>query len=130
VTAQRKRRIKLLTLAAVLWVGYLIPWSGPWWLEAAKPSFLAAVFAIMSWCLGVGSWPLTIVFSLTFFVYSAVDMYVGSDLASEGPNTRVRLIYLGAVVFSPITLWGPVLLGAVAYAAAQRLRPNSRWSGP
>jgi hypothetical protein len=135
VTPQLVRPLKLATLAATLWILYLVPWPAPAWVDMAKPATIAVAFAVLSWRLGVGSWPLTIVFSLTFFIHSAVAMYVSSFDPTANPagattGTRAGIVYFGAILFSPITLWAPVLFGALAYAFATRLRSNNRWRGP
>jgi hypothetical protein len=134
MTVQSQRRLKLLALAGVLWIGYLAPWPGPWWLEPAKPSIVAIAFALLSVGLGVGSWPVTIVFSLTFFVYGIVvagfsSMGTNGNLAGESVGMMTAMLYLWSILFSPISLWAPVLFGTGAYAAACKLRPNMRLSG-
>jgi len=129
------RPLKLGALAATLWILYLLPWPGPVWIEPCKPAITAVAFALLSWRLGVGSWPLTIAFSLTFFFYGIADTYARSfgsagDLAGEPPETRHAMLYLWAVLFSPISLWAPVLFGALTYGLISRLRSNNRWRGP
>jgi hypothetical protein len=91
----------------------------------------AVAFALLSWHLRIGSWPLTIVFSLTFFLYAVAIAYAssfapGSELAGAPPGLRAGMIYFSAVLFSPISLWGPVLFGSLAYAWASRTRSNIR----
>jgi hypothetical protein len=112
-----------MALVAVLWVVYLTPWPGSGVLEPLKPTLLAVAFALLAQRLGVASWPLVIAFSLTFFVHGIVAAYLqsagpGSDLAGRSGNERGILLYLWAVIFSPISLWGPLLLGTMAYALA------------
>ena len=128
------RPLKLVGLAATLWILYLIPWPGPVWVTPAKPAVIAVAFALLSWRLGVGSWLLTIVFSLTFFVHGIADYYVhssdqGTNLAGAPPGTKESILYLWAVLFSPISLWAPLLLASLSYALVTRLRSNNRWRG-
>ena len=132
---QVSRALTLVTLAAALWTLYLLPWPGPGWVAITKPTVTAVAFAVLSSRLRVGSWPLTIVFCLTFFVHGVVDVYArsigpGGDLAGEPPGTRHAMLYLWAMLFSPISLWAPVLFGALAYALVARLRSNKTLEGP
>jgi hypothetical protein len=104
-------------------------------LGIIKPTVTAVAFALLSWRLDVASWPLTIAFSLTFFIHGVVAAYLnsvtpGSDLAKETPGIRAGMLYVWATFFSPISLWAPVLFGTSAYALARRLRSNNRWRGP
>jgi hypothetical protein len=46
------RPLKLATLAATLWILYLLPWPGPVWIEPCKPAITAVAFALLSWRLG------------------------------------------------------------------------------
>ena len=129
------RPLKLVILAATLWILYLVPWPGLAWIDPAKPALVAVAFAVLSWRLGVGSWPLTIVFSLTFFIHGIAAMYVhsfdpGNDMAGAPPGTRAGMLYVGAMLFSPVSLWAPVIFGSVTYALVVRLRSNNRWRGP
>jgi hypothetical protein len=92
-----------------------------------KPTLTAVAFALLSWQVGVGSWPLTIAFSLTFFLHGVATTYLesvapGSDSAKETPGVRAGMLYVWAMLFSPISLWAPVLFGTSAYALARRLR--------
>jgi hypothetical protein len=111
----------------------LVPWPGVLgYMEPAKPTLLAVVFALVAHRLGVASWPLVVTFSLTFFLYSFAAFYFspgmrGVDQPAPGDHTRVAVSYLGAVLFSPITLWGPLLLGCGAYAVARRWWSNHRF---
>jgi hypothetical protein len=125
------RSLKLVALAGALWIAFVLTWPGPAWLEPLKPTIIAVVFAILSRRLRVGSWPLTIAFSLTFFFYGVVITYVtsfesGNDMAGASPDTRVTMLYLWSMLFSPISLWGPVLFGSLAYAWASRVWSNNR----
>src|SRR5271156_1619192 len=129
MTPRVRRSAILLPLAAVLWIAGLIPWPGlVGYLDPAKPTLLAIVFALTAHRLGVASWLLVVTFSLTFFIYSFVVIYFSADLRAIdqsvlGDHSRSALAYFGAVLFSPITLWGPLLLGCGAYAVVRR-----RWS--
>lgn len=125
------RSLKLVALAGGLWIIYLLPWPGPDWLEPAKPTVAAVAFALVSRRLRVGSWPLTIAFSLTFFFRGVAIAYVtsfesGNDMAGASPDLRGAMLYLWAMLFSPISLWGPVIFGSLAYAWTCRTRLNSR----
>jgi hypothetical protein len=125
------RPLKLVVLAATLWILYLVPWPGPDWIVPAKPALVAVAFAVLSSRLGVGSWPLTIAFSLTFFIHGTVEMYLNSDdMAGAPPGTRGGMVYLGAMLFSPVSLWAPVIFGCLTYSLMVRLRSNNRWRGP
>jgi hypothetical protein len=126
------RSLKLISLAGGLWVLYVIPWPGPVWVEPIKPTVTAVAFALLSWRLGVGSWLLTIVFNLTFFLHGLAIAYVNSfesanDMAGAAPGIRASMLYIWAMLFSPISLWGPVLFGSLAYALASRSRSNNRF---
>ena len=128
------RSIKLVALAGVLWIVFVLPWPGPTWVEPAKPTLTAVVFALLSRRLRVGSWPLTITFCLMFFLYGVVIAYVtsfqqGNDMAGASPDTRDSMLYLWAMLFSPISLWGPVLFGSLAYAWASKAWSNDRFEG-
>lgn len=110
-------------------------WPGLAWIEPEKPAILATVFVFLSWRLRVDSWPLTIAFSLSFFIYGAVAMLASSynpsnDLAHEPLGTKSVFVYFGIMILSPISLWAPVILGSSSYAMIRRLRPNARRSGP
>jgi hypothetical protein len=68
----------------------------------------------------VASWPVVVAFSLTFFVEGIAAVYVNSPALHEPPSealpdTRVMMLTLWAVLFSPISLWGPVLFGVLTY---------------
>ena len=126
------RSLKLVALAGGLWILYVLPWPGPAWVEAMKPTVTAVAFAFLSWRLRIGSWPLTIVFSLTFFLHGLAIAYVssfrsGNDMADASPDFRVGMLYVWAMLFSPISLWGPVLFGSLAYGWASRSRSNNRF---
>jgi hypothetical protein len=124
-----------MALVAVLWVAYLAPWPGSGVLEPLKPTLLAVAFALLALRLGVASWPLVIAFSLTFFVHGVIAAYVqsvgpDSDFAGRSGNERGILLYLWAVIFSPISLWGPLLSGTMTYALARKGRSNIRLEQP
>jgi hypothetical protein len=132
--APRARRSAiLLALAGAIWSAGLVPWPGVLgYMEPAKPTLLAMVFALGAHRLGVASWPLVVTFSLTFFIYSFAMFYFSPDMRGidqpvPSDHTRVTLSYFGAVLFSPITLWGPLLLGCGAYAVARRWWSNNRF---
>jgi hypothetical protein len=123
------RRLKLIGLTAALLCLYLAPWPGPWWVEPLKPTLTSLAFAILSWSLGVGSWPLTIAFSLSFFFIDVVSGTVkslgpGGELSQEPRTTQGMLLYFNALIFSPITLWGPIIAGTSAYAVLRAFRPS------
>ena len=115
------QRLKLIGLTVILWSLYLAPWQGPWWAEPLKPTLTALAFVILSRSLGFSSWPLTIAFSLSFFL---VDLLMASvqglgsrgDLSQTPRETQGLTLYLSAVIFSPITLWGPLIVGTSTYA--------------
>jgi hypothetical protein len=126
------RALKVITLAATLWITYLLPWPGPAWVAATKPAVTAAAFAALSWRLGVGSWPLTIAFCLTFFPFGVIETHAvsfapGTDLAGAPSDTRLWTLYLWAMLFSPISLWAPVVFGTLTYTLVTRFRSNNRW---
>ena len=109
--APRARRSAiLLALAAGIWIAALVPWPGVLgYMDPAKPTLLAIVFALAAHRLGVASWPLVVTFSVTFFIYSFGMFYFSPDMRGidqpvPGNHTRVTLSYFGAVLFSPITL--------------------------
>jgi len=130
-----RRSVVLVLLAGVLWIASLVPWPGfLGYLDPAKPTLVAIAFALAAHRLGVASWPLVITFSLTFFFYSIAIFYFSPDMRDidtsvPGVQTRMAATYVGALIFSPITLWGPVLLGCGAYAVVRRRWSNFRWSG-
>ena len=131
MTAARRSAV-LLALAGGIWLAGIVPWPGVLgYMEPAKPTLLAIVFALAAHRLRVGSWPLVVTFSHMFFLYSFAVFYFspdmrGVDQAVPGDHARVAMSYYGALLFSPITLWGPVLLGCGAYAAARRWWSNNR----
>jgi hypothetical protein len=99
-----------------------------------KPAVLAATFSVVSYRLRIHSWPLTIAFSLTFFLYSVVEFLVtayspGHELSTLPLDATSPLVYLAVMAFSPITLWAPLTVGALAYAIVRRVGSNLRWSG-
>jgi hypothetical protein len=127
----RVRRFALLSsLVALLWIASLLPLPGVFgYLEALQPTLVAIAFALAAHRLRVASWPLVVAFNLTFFLYSVAAFYFspdfrGPDSGANGDNTRVLATYLGTMVFSPITLWGPLLFGCGAYAFARRIWAN------
>jgi hypothetical protein len=125
MTERLARSLKVVALVVALWLPFLMPGHGPAWLWPVGPTITAVAFALLSWYLRIGSWLLTIVFSLTFFLYAVAIAYAsslapGSELAGAPPGLRAGMIYFSAVLFSPISLWGPVLFGSLAYAWASR----------
>jgi hypothetical protein len=125
------RSLKLMALAGALWIVFVLPWPGPAWVEPIKPTVIAVAFAVLSRRLRVGSWPLTITFCLMFFLYGIIVAYVtslepGNDMVGAPSDTRATMLYLWAMLFSPISLWGPVLFGSLAYAWASRAWSNNR----
>jgi hypothetical protein len=131
-----RRFVTLSTVAALLWIASLVPWPGVLgYLEPAKPTLIAIAFALTVHRLGVASWPLVVAFSLTFFIFSTAMFYFspdlrGADVSDRSDNNRVLLTCFGTVLFSPITLWGPLLFGCGAYAIALRLWSNRRSVSP
>ena len=132
--APRARRSAiLLALAGGILIAGIVSWPGVLgYMEPAKPTLLAMVFALAAHRLGVASWPRVVTFSLTFFIYSFAMFYFSPDMRGidrpfPGDHTRVTLSYFGAVLFSPITLWGPLLLGCGSYAVARRWWSNKRF---
>lgn len=90
-----------------------------------------AAFALSAYRLGVASWPLVLAYSFTFLIFSFAMFYFSPDMrdAAElapGEHISIAASYFGAVLFSPITLWGPLLFGCGSYALARRLWPNNR----
>ena len=88
-------------------------------------------FALAAHRLDVASWPLVVAFSLTFFLHSIVMLYFTPGLRDavipgESDNARALLTYFAAILFSPITLWGPLLFGCGGYAVALRIWPEHR----
>ena len=112
------RALKLVTLAATLWVLYLLPWPGPAWVDITKPALTAVAFAVLSWRLGVSSWPLTIVFCLTFFPFGVIQTHARLvDMPNAPQDERSQwVLYVWAMLFSPISLWAPVIFGTLTYA--------------
>ena len=135
MTPRPLRYLKLAVLATTLWIAYLAPWPGPAWLTPLKPAIISAAFALFSLRLGVDSWPLIIFFSFTFFIHGVVDAYMhglnpDNDLKGAPADTRNTMLHLWAVIFSPISLWAPLLFGAVAYGLGSRARSNQRLERP
>ena len=129
------RSLKVLGLGGVLWVVCLVPLPGPPWLETVKPALLAAVFSIVSCRVNVDSWPLIIAFSLTFFIYTVIDLIVGAYLPTHGDSAVTLdasgpLVYLAIVTLSPVSLWAPVISGASTYAIIRKRSSSLHWSGP
>jgi len=42
----------------------------------------------------------------------SVKLVALDDMAGASPDTRATMLYLWAMLFSPISLWGPLLLGS------------------
>jgi hypothetical protein len=131
MTQRLARSLKVVALVVALWLPFLMPWHGPDWWGPLAPTMTAVAFALLSGYLRIGSWPLTIVFSLTFFLCDVAIAYASSlipgyELAGAPPGLRAGMIYLSAVLFSPISLWGPVLFGSLAYAWTSPSRSNNR----
>jgi hypothetical protein len=57
----------------------------------------------------------------------AVSLSPGTDLAGAPSDTRLWMLYLWAMLFSPISLWAPVVFGTLTYTLVTRLRSNNRW---
>jgi hypothetical protein len=96
-------------------------------MEPLRPTSTALAFVIIAWWLGVDSWPLTIVFCVSFFFVDFLMTYVrdfgpSGELSKEPPESQGMMLYLNMVVFSPVTLWGPALFGASAYAMLRKVR--------
>jgi hypothetical protein len=108
MTAQTYKRAKLLLLTVVLWVANVTVWPGILgYLEPAKPTLLAIVFAVAAHRLRVASWPLVVSFSLSFFLFSVALFYFSPDTrladnSASGTGTRFLLTYFGAIIFSPV----------------------------
>lgn len=100
-------------------------------LEPAEPSLIDMAFAFMGHRLRLACWLLVVAFSPTFLLYTVVMLYCTPGLREAGipdssDNTRILLTYFGAMVSSPIALWGPLLIGCGAYAVELRLWPHHR----
>jgi hypothetical protein len=120
-------RLKIAGLTLALWILYFAPWPDWPWIEPLRPTSTALAFVIMAWWLGVDSWPLTIVFCVSFFFVDFLMTYVrdfgpSGELSKEPPEAQGMMLYLNMVVFSPVTLWGPALFGASAYAMLRKIR--------
>jgi hypothetical protein len=108
-----------------LWVIYLIPWRGPAPLDTAKPTLIAVAFVLLAQRLRVGSWPVVLAFCISFFLVGALQFYLGGG-SEEAPDQRVLVTIVGSLLFSPVSLWGPVALGAIAFYFARRWWPDAR----
>jgi hypothetical protein len=120
-------RLKIAGLTLVLWNLHFAPWPDLLWIEPLRPTLMALAFVVLAWWLRVDSWPLTIVFCISFFFVEFLLTYVenlgpGGDLSQEPRETQGFMLYLITIVFSPVTLWGPVLFGASAYAMLRKVR--------
>ena len=109
MTPKNVHLLKLVALAAALWALYLVPWSLIPWLEPFKPTLFSIAFAVLAHRLRVASWPVVVAFSLTFFVEGIAEVYVNSPAlhkppSASLPDSRVMMLTLWAILFSPISL--------------------------
>jgi hypothetical protein len=125
MTPKRIHILKLAALTATLWTLYLVPWLPLLGLEPLKPTLISVAFAVLAHRLRVAAWPVVLTFSLSFFVEGIAEVYFNSPTlhnASTGslPDNRIPMLALWAVLFSPISLWGPVLSSALTYGVLRR----------
>lgn len=127
MTAKQTHYLKLSVLAALLWILYLVPWFPLAWVEPLKPTITSVAFVVLAQRLRVASWPVVVAFSLAFFVEGIAEAYANSptlrEPSSDGfPVSRPMMLALWAVLFSPVSLWGPVLFSAMVYGVIRERR--------
>lgn len=125
MTPKSVHYLKLLTLVATLWVLYLVPRPTVAWLEPLKPTAISLAFTILAHRLRVASWPVVVAFSLTFFAEGVAEAYINGPATHETPSgnlpdDRVMMLALWAALFSPVSLWGPILFSVLAYIVLRR----------
>jgi hypothetical protein len=120
------RRAKLAALVAVLWISYLAAWPAVPYAELCKPTLIAVTFAVSGELLGVATLPVVVVFCLAFFAHDLVVLYSiqpppDGALATLPWAYRHFMFLWETLLLSPITLWGPLLCGMVAFALTRTI---------
>jgi len=124
-TSRRAHALTLASLVAGLWVVYLVPWPGPGPVETVKPTLIAVTFVLLAQRFRVASWPVVLAFCMSFFLVGALQFYLGGE-SQEARDHRVLMTIVGSLLLSPISLWGPVALGAVAFSFARKWWPDAQ----
>ena len=130
MTPKHVHYLKLAALAATLWILYLVPWFPAPWAESLKPTIISVAFAVSAHRLRVASWPVVVAFALTFFVEGVTEVYVNSPALHEtpqdsAPDNRALMLTLWSVIFSPISLWGPILFSTLVYGLVRGRRHDA-----
>jgi hypothetical protein len=122
VMASRTQHLLRLAIAALVAAVICIapiPVTG---LGPLQPTVAAIAFTVLAHYLGVASWLLVLALPFLFFGQSAALFYWGSGSAAS--DDRLLGALVGTLLFSPITLVGPLIAGPLAYVIARSVWPN------
>lgn len=110
--------IAALTAAVICVAPIPLPGLGP-----LQPTVAAIAFALLAHYLGVASWLVVLALPFLFFAQSAALFLWNSGSAGADDSALGALI--ATLMFSPITLVGPLIAGPLTYVIARRVWPNN-----
>jgi hypothetical protein len=130
--SRKQRILRIVVATSVLWLTFLLPWSGPSWLDLAQPALIAVAFAVLSHVLGFGSWLLTVSFSVLMLGMFAMATTYGLYADASGTNAVPKgfiaaLAGLLTIASAPFYFLAPLVLSSAAYYAARRTWPNNAY---
>lgn len=121
--ASRSNHLLRLGIAALLAAAICIAPTPVAGLGPLQPTLAAIAFALLAHYLGVASWLVVLALPFLFFAQSAAIFYW--RFGQTSPDDQALGALAGTLLFTPITLIGPLIAGPLTYVVARRARPDN-----